>query len=88
MKKIKFFLWFLIIFFFLSFLPLVPVSTAPVVPDPYSAFGWASLQTLFGVGMLAAGISYRLFWYSWLVLIAVVVLAFWISKKYRPQIFS
>ncbi len=88
MKKLKSLLWFLIVFIFLSFLPLVPVSNAPVVPHPYYAFGWTSLQTLFGVGMLTAGISYRLYWYSWLVIIAVIALAYWISKKYRPQIFS
>ncbi|MCB0258723.1 MAG: hypothetical protein KDH97_18970 [Calditrichaeota bacterium] len=81
MKRLIKALSFLISLLLFSLLPVIPVKTAPVVPDPHYTAGFASIQDLFGVGMLQAGISYRLEWYSVLVILLVILAAIWIGLK-------
>lgn len=81
MKRLIKALSFLISLLIFSLLPVIPVKTAPVIPDPYYTDGFASIQDLFGVGLLRAGISYRIEWYSVLVILLVLLAAIWIGLK-------
>jgi hypothetical protein len=77
-----------------SFLPLVPVMRAPVVPNPIYDSALASIQDLVGVGILRMGVSHHATWATFPVMIGLTVVGlaggWWLSgaifgRRRRPS---
>jgi hypothetical protein len=59
-----------------SFLPVIPVLEAPVVPDPSYRSAFASIQQLFGIGVFVlVGIHYQATWATLPVALGVMAAA-------------
>jgi hypothetical protein len=62
---------YLIVFFILSCLPVVPVQTAPVIPNPVYRLTFLSFLGLFWRRGLV-GVSYRWGWYTGAAIFALI----------------
>ena len=69
------------LFFVLGLLPVIPVMSAPVIPDPVYQLEWIT-----GLGFLImllvplAGVSYQWRWYSFIAIFALIVLSGYLRK--------
>ena len=84
----------LLVWLAVSFLPLVPVLRAPVVPNPIYYSALASIQDLVGVGILRVGVSHHATWATFPVMIALTAVGlaggWWLSgaifgRRRRPS---
>jgi hypothetical protein len=83
MTTVKRFLRFVIVvlvFVVLAYLPVVPISTAPVVLNPTYNFRTASLREILWF-LLARpdGISYQWYWYTFAVLLVLLAIGCLVS---------
>lgn len=69
---------FVVVFAILAFLPVIPVRTAPVVPNPiYKLTGISLVGMIWRSGRV--GVSYRGEWYTCAVMLALIVLGLVVS---------
>jgi hypothetical protein len=61
----------LIVWLFVSFVPLVPVMQAPVVPEPLYEPTLVSIQDLVGVGIFRLGVRHHATWATLPVMIGL-----------------
>ena len=79
MRQISYLLTSLIVFFILALLPVIPVISAPVVPNPVERMSWVSLwQILFNFPKV--GVRLELKWYSLLAILLLVAVEFSIRR--------
>ena len=83
----------LVVWLVVSFVPLVPVMQAPVVPDPIYQSKLVSIQQLVGVGIFLVGVSNRATWATLPVMIGLTAVGlaggWWLggaifSRRWRP----
>lgn len=70
------------------FLPVIPVQTSPVIPNPSYRLNFVSLYTIFEP--FTVGMRHRTYWYSFLAAVALLILAYvlgaWISKMFASRL--
>jgi hypothetical protein len=85
-KNIRSIVVFAVVFGALSCLPIVPVQTAPVIPDPVYKLTTLPLVGLFLVRGLV-GVAYRWEWYTYAVILALlgfgIAASVFLSKKWN-----
>lgn len=66
------------VFVVLACLPVIPIRTAPVIPNPvYRLEGISLVGMTWRLGLV--GISYQGEWYTWAALVALIVVGLAIS---------
>jgi hypothetical protein len=65
----------LLVWLVVSFMPLVPVLQAPVVPNPIYQSKLVSIQQLVGVGVLLVGVSNHATWATLPVMVGLTCAA-------------
>lgn len=87
MRQISYLLTSLIVFFILALLPVIPVISAPVVPNPAERMTWVSLwQILFNFPK--PGLRIRLKWFSWIAILLLVGTEFFIRRVILRNFFT
>jgi hypothetical protein len=75
----------IVVWLVVSFLPLVPATQAPVVPDPIYRPTLVSIQQFVGVDVFLLGVSYRATWATLPVIIGLtaagLVGGWWLGRK-------
>lgn len=83
-KRIRQALWCLVLFILLACLPIFPIDTAPVIPEPVFRLRLVSLARLF-VRLFQVGVSYRWAWYTGVAVLVLVVagitIGIYVSRK-------
>jgi len=77
MRKLWRFIILLFVYSILAFLPLIPVTAAPTIPDPTYRFTLCSLLGTYGT----CGIHYRYHWYSYVAVLALLSVAIFLARK-------
>jgi len=86
MRQISYLLTSLIVFFILALLPVIPVISAPVVPNPVERMTWVSLwQILFNFPKV--GVRLELKWYSLLAILLLITAEFLIRRFILQKFF-
>jgi hypothetical protein len=65
-----------VLYLILFFLPIIPVQSAPVIPNPvYGPAGLSLFQIVARFVAPLVGVTYRWEWYSYLVLVALLAIS-------------
>ena len=79
MRQISYLLTSLIVFFILALLPVIPVISAPVVPNPVERMAWVSLWQILFI-FPQSGLDIQLKWFSWIAILLLVGTEFFIRR--------
>ena len=70
-----------ILFFVLGLLPVIPVMSAPVIPDPVYRLEWITGIGFLIIGLIPmGGMSYQWLWYTFVAAFALIILAGYLRK--------
>jgi len=79
MRQITHLLTTIVVFIILTYLPVIPVMRAAVVPNPVERLAWVSLWQILFI-FPQPGIRIQLKWFSWIAVLLLVGAGFFIRR--------